>query len=125
MPQHDTGFRDVADHPQSVEQIARRVAQLLQRDAEARGFQLLDTRTVARIMAVSEDWVRAHAAELGAIRVGDGAKGTLRFELTRVRAALSRRRVELSPPSRPVRAPAGRRPSSARSGVIPDDVRDW
>lgn len=76
MPQHDTGFRDVADHPQSVEQIARRVAQLLQRDAEARGFQLLDTGTVARIMAVSEDWVRAHAAELGAIRVGDGAKGT-------------------------------------------------
>jgi hypothetical protein len=36
---------------------------------------------------VSGDWVREHAAELGAIRVGDGPKGALRFDLRRVKAA--------------------------------------
>ena len=48
------------------------------------------------MLGVSEDWVRDHAAELGAIRVGDGPRGMLRFEAARVRTALERRRVDRS-----------------------------
>jgi hypothetical protein len=76
----------------ATEEIARRVAELVA-DRIREPLRLLDTRTVARMLAVSEEWVREHAAELGAIRVGDGPKGALRFDAARVRAALERRRL--------------------------------
>lgn len=57
-------------------------------------FRLLDTQTVARMLAVSEKWVREHAAELGAIRVGDGPKGAWRLDGARLRAALDRHRID-------------------------------
>jgi hypothetical protein len=87
----------------AAEEIARRVAELVaERIREP--FGLVDTQTVARMLAVSAEWVREHAAELGAVRVGDGTKGALRFDLARVRAALERRRLE-RPKDRPRRQP--------------------
>jgi len=62
------------------------------------------------MLAVSEDWVRDHAAELGAIRVGDSTRGPLRFDHDRVAAALDRRRVGRPEPARRPRRP-GRKPS--------------
>ena len=58
----------------ALEDLARRVAELLA-DRVREPFRLLDSQTVAGMLGVSEDWVREHSAELGAIRIGDGPKG--------------------------------------------------
>ena len=42
-------------------------------------MRLLTTAEVADLLAMSEDWVRDHAGELGAIRAG-GSRAPLRFE---------------------------------------------
>jgi hypothetical protein len=89
-----------------VEAIASRVVELIRE--EPRLGDHVDTSAVATMLGVSGDWVREHAAELGAIRVGDGPKGALRFDLRRVKAALDQRRL-----GRP-RAPRARRPGPAR-----------
>jgi len=108
----------------AAEEIARRVAELVA-DRVPEPLRLMDTQTVARMLAVSEEWVREHAAELGAIRVGDGPKGALRFDLARVRAALERRRLE-RPKDRQRRDPGQRRRSlSPLPASVPADVKDW
>jgi len=45
----------------------------------AAGDALLTTREVAGQLAMSEEWVRDHSGELGAIRAG-GPRAPLRFE---------------------------------------------
>jgi hypothetical protein len=95
----------------TVEAVAERVAARLA-DHAREPVHLYDTRAVARMLAVSEDWVRDHAAELGAIRVGDSTRGPLRFHRDRVAAALDRRRVA---PPQPARRP--RRPGRSRAAV--------
>jgi hypothetical protein len=74
-----------------VEAIALRVAELLRHDP--RLGHHVSTTAVATMLGVSGDWVREHAAELGAVRVGDGPKGALRFDVRRVREALEQRRL--------------------------------
>jgi hypothetical protein len=49
---------------------------------------LADAAEVARRLRVHENWVYAHADELGVIRLGDGHKARLRFDLGRVARAL-------------------------------------
>lgn len=108
----------------TAEEIARRVAELVD-DRICEPFRLLDTRTVARMLAVSEEWVREHAAELGAVRVGDGPKGALRFDAARLRAALERRRLD-RPKDRQRRRPGRRRGSlGVAPAAVPADVKDW
>ena len=108
----------------TAEEIARRVAELVD-DRIREPFRLLDTKTVARMLAVSEEWVREHAAELGAVRVGDGPKGALRFDAARVRAALERRRLD-RPKDRQRRRPGQRRRSLGLvPAAVPADVKDW
>jgi hypothetical protein len=108
----------------TAEEIARRVAELVD-DRIREPFRLLDTKTVARMLAVSEEWVREHAAELGAVRVGDGPKGALRFDPRRLRVALERRRLERSKDRD--RQAQSRRRRSTRLGptAVPADVKDW
>jgi hypothetical protein len=102
-----------------VDAIASRVVELLRE--QPRVGHHVDTTTVATMLGVSGDWVREHAAELGAVRVRDGPKGALLFDLRRVNAALEHRRLE-----RP-RSETKRRPGPARRvhGVellpLPDD----
>ena len=108
----------------AAEDIAQRVAELVS-DRMRTPFRLMDTKGVASMLAVSEEWVREHAAELGAVRVGDGPKGALRFDAARVRAALERRRLD-RPNGRQPRQPARRRRSlGVGPTVVPADVRDW
>jgi hypothetical protein len=95
-----------------VEAIADRVAERLA-DIARDPVRLYDTRAVARMLAVSEDWVRDHAAELGAIRVGDSPRGPLRFDSDKVAAAIDRRRV-----GRPEPARRPQRPGRTRSGGV-------
>ena len=77
--------------PSLVEAIAQRVAELLR--AELIGAErLLTPSEVADRFAVSRAWVYEHASELGAIRLGDGPRGRLRFDGATIADALDRAR---------------------------------
>jgi hypothetical protein len=62
--------------------VADRVADLL--SSQLRSVDLVDAATLATALNVSRDWVYAHSAELGGIRIGPGNRGRLRFDLGRV-----------------------------------------
>lgn len=65
--------------PQTVEAIARRVVEIL----EGRGLQqreLVDASELARRFGIERSWVYSHAIELGAVKLGNGAKPRLRFD---------------------------------------------
>src|SRR6266571_4338030 len=49
---------------------------------------LVDAATVARYLGCGRDWVYSHADQLGARRLGAGAKPRLRFDFADVDAAL-------------------------------------
>ena len=51
-------------------------------------FGLADAAEVALRLRVHENWVYAHAQELGVIRLGQGEKARLRFDLERVAKTL-------------------------------------
>ena len=50
--------------------------------------RLLTAAEVSRWWGVRRAWVYAHAAELGAVRIGDGARPRLRFDPQRVQERL-------------------------------------
>ena len=65
--------------PQTIDAIARRVVELLER----RGLQrreLVDAAELARMFGIERSWVYSHAIELGAVKLGSGAKPRLRFD---------------------------------------------
>ena len=68
--------------PESVEAIARRLADLLSGGAEAERprKQLLSAEEVSRWWGVSRRWVYDHAECLGARRLGTGSRPRLRFD---------------------------------------------
>jgi hypothetical protein len=76
---------------ETMEQIAQRVAQLLrhQLSGEMEPARLVDATTVARRYGLTRQWVYEHAHELGAIRLGNGGRPRLRFDLKRVAEALA------------------------------------
>ena len=76
----------------SVEAVAERVVDLLR--GEDIGGELIDVAEVARRFNVSRAFVYDHADHLGAVRLGDGPKARLRFDLDRVREALAARPQE-------------------------------
>jgi hypothetical protein len=75
--------------PASVEAVARRVIELL---GEEGPFpipsRLIDAAEVARRLGVARSTVYEKAAELGAIRLGDGPRARLRFDPRLVERAL-------------------------------------
>jgi hypothetical protein len=69
--------------------VAERVVEALNgRQGEG---ELVDAQTLARQLAISRETVYEHAAALGAIRVGNGPKPRLRFDVDQARAAWTRR----------------------------------
>lgn len=74
-----------------AERAARRVVQLLQRPALG-PYRLMDPKDLAEALNVSLDYVYAHAADLGAMRLGDGPKARLRFDLHTAQAAMRARK---------------------------------
>src|SRR4051794_5586196 len=74
--------------PDDIEAVARRVAELLRASTRATE-PLVDAAQLARILGVERDWVYARANRLGAVRLGDGPKARLRFDMARVRATLA------------------------------------
>lgn len=63
-----------------AERAAMRVVQLLGPPRAVAG-QLLDPKELAGTLKVSVDYVYAHAVDLGVMRLGDGPKARLRFDL--------------------------------------------
>lgn len=107
--------------PDAVEQIARRVVELLRHDTQAVGEapatapDLIDADALARHLGLTRTWVYDNAAQLGAIPVGDGPRPRLRFDLeTAKQALLARRRRDepLPAPETPRPTPRRRRPSA-------------
>lgn len=76
-------------HPSDVDAIARRIAELLADNTPPRAG-LVDSAELADLLDVSRDFIYSHATELGAIRLGDGARARLRFDVETARAALTR-----------------------------------
>lgn len=67
--------------PESVEAIARRLADLLRGTAETQPpRRLISAAKVAEWWGVDRSWVYAHARELGALRLGGGRRPRLRFD---------------------------------------------
>jgi hypothetical protein len=82
-------------HPAEVDAIARRLLELLRAEgaigAPPAAGEMLTAAEVARRFGVDRPWVYAHADELGAVRLGDGAKPRLRFAPGRVAQVLRAR----------------------------------
>jgi hypothetical protein len=80
---------------EDIEAIAERAAQhvvaLLERPGPS-AHQLLEPKALAHALNVSLDYVYAHAAELGVMRLGDGPKARLRFDLHTARTAMRSRK---------------------------------
>lgn len=83
----------VALSEEDVEAIAEATARKLAELIGERGktFGLVGPRELAEGLGVSLDYVYAHAAELGAMRLGSGPKARIRFDLDGARRALEAR----------------------------------
>lgn len=112
--------------PQATEAIARRVVELLER----RGLQkreLVDAAELARRFGIERSWVYSHAIELGAVKLGSGAKPRLRFD-PQIAARMLRKAGEGSaadPPTRSgERADQPQRGRGSEVPLLPFDGQD-
>lgn len=106
--------------PETVERLARRVVELLER----RGLQkreLVDAAELARRFGIERSWVYSHAIELGAVKLGSGAKPRLRFDPEMAARVL--RKVDeaptADPPARSGERAAQPRGSQGRVELLP------
>lgn len=71
-----------------LDQLADRIADRL-RTSHPRAPRLVDAQTLASALGVRRETVYTHADKLGAIRLGDGSKPRLRFDLETAREAFA------------------------------------
>src|SRR5947209_5515834 len=86
-----------------AEQVEEEVVDLRRR------VGLVDARALAAELCVARDWVYANADRLGGVRLGDGPRARLRFNVEWAREALSE-------PALAGKASAARKPHAGRSG---------
>jgi len=86
---------------EDIEAIAERVAERLRAQGLGRYG---DAQAVCARFGVSVDYVYAHASRLGAIRLGEGPKARLRFDLAEVERRLLGNGREREPAPKPRRA---------------------
>lgn len=85
----------------------------------------LTTAEVAHLLRVKDGWVRQHAADLGAVRLGDGPRPRLRFDRATVSqwvcsCSSGRRSKEGGPPARePIQRKPRHRPLGSGSQMLP------
>lgn len=96
----------------SIEAIARRVAELLTKTG---GERLVSANELAKRLGVERSWVYSNARRLGAVRLSDGPRAQLRFDVDR--ALLALRELPSGEPKRR-RAPGRRR----RQATVPAGV---
>jgi hypothetical protein len=119
-PPDDTDQRVLRLTPADVEAIAACLVEQMREIVQPQPWLgLADAAEVARRLRVRENWVYTHADELGVIRLGDGDKARLRFDLGRVARAIGVTESERRGrgPGRPSRhgLPAGARLVEGRS----------
>lgn len=110
---------------ESVERVAQRVAELLRAAPPVSPPKMVSAAELARAMGVSRDWCYRHAAELGAVRIGDGEKARLRFDLDATVASWvacpssKRAQEEEAPAKRPVSRRRKRRSAGTGAPLLP------
>jgi len=108
--------------PAAVEAVARRVVELLADEhASPPTARLLDAAHLAELLGVSRATIYEHADALGAVRLGDGPRGRLRFDVETALAASNRRD---RPEPEPVPATPRRRTSPRAPALLPIGGRD-
>jgi hypothetical protein len=101
-------------HAEDLRELAHLIAvELIQAQAVPSAPDLVDAAEIARRFGVSRDWAYEHSAMLGAVRLGDGPRARLRFDLTKVAEILGAG-DGLAPAAKPATAP-GRRRRRAKS----------
>jgi hypothetical protein len=100
-----------------VEAIAVRVAELLRPKV---GIGLVGVEEVVMRLGVSRSYVYEHADELGGIRLGDGPKARLRFDLTQVLERFSEMQGAGETPHKSRARP---RPAPASGAALPPGVK--
>ena len=94
-------------HPDNVEALARRVAELLGGTPAPRPVaRLVDAQTLADLLSVSRATVYGHAVELGGRQLGSGGRSRWRFDAQIALAAWSARGASERSPAE-LRALAG------------------
>src|SRR5260370_41146441 len=97
--------------PAAIEQVARRVVELLTDPHPTSAGRLIGAGAVARHFGLTRTWVYQHADHLGAIRIGDGERPRLRFHIATVADRLTAQNRYKAPNPAPARrqaAPAAR-----------------
>lgn len=98
--------------PDSVRAIASEVVLLLE-DEVAR-VDRVDAHEVGRRLGRSAAWVRRHADELGAVRLGSGPRPRIKFDLREVERRLAAPELRASPrPRHPATPGQLRQPQTA------------
>jgi predicted DNA-binding transcriptional regulator AlpA len=116
-------------HPTDLERLAELIAdRLAERLEQPRPLErLLTAAQVAERFGVARSWVYDRAEELGAVRLGAGPRGRLRFDATKVAAALASRDGSKRSQGAAVPAatdvPRRRRRRSTQTSVQPLPVR--
>lgn len=109
------GENEVRLDPESIEALARRLAELLaDRQPQRPEHALISAEAVAERWGVSRRWVYEHAERLGACRIGAGSRPRLRFDPDQVAE-------QIGEPSRSGAAHSNARRSAAISGDFRSD----
>jgi hypothetical protein len=80
---------------------------------------LVDAQTLADLLGTSRDYVYAHAAELGVLRLGTGPKARLRFDPEKAIATLSQGRRDPQPATSEANPTRRRRRRKSAAASIP------
>lgn len=110
--------------PETIERIAQRVVQLLHHqphsfdDGPDGPRDLMDAGQLAKHLGLTRAWVYEHAAQLGAIQLGNGPRPRLRFDPQTATQALNSRQRH----NEPEPAKTGPRPGRPRQRRAPASV---
>jgi hypothetical protein len=84
---------------EDIEAVAKRVVDLLEERHTSVG--LVDAKTLAQLLGVTPEWVRDHADELGALRLGDGPRARMKFDVAEARERIKSQFGRENPGDRP------------------------
>jgi hypothetical protein len=80
--------------PQAIEQVAQRVAQLIEHKQPQQQAKLLTAGELAHRLRVQRPWIYKNRRLLGGQRIGDGPKGPWRFDLDTATQAMKRHQAD-------------------------------
>jgi hypothetical protein len=105
----------LADH--QLDRLADLIADRLRAEESPRAADgMVDAAALAGHLGTSREWVYRNAVRLGAVRLGAGERGRLRFNLDRARAAFAT--ADDPPPATTPSPPRARRRASTTTGSV-------